>query len=90
MTNENKELLEKLLIEWFNNLDKDLDINFWARNGVGAILKDELKKLSHWKNKSKGRVGNLKQLEAARNKRELIKKQKEESEKAAKLKSADW
>jgi hypothetical protein len=71
MTNENKEILNNLLTEWFNDLNKiEISKHFWSENSTGTILKNRLKELSHWKNKSKGRKGNLIQLELARKVRE--------------------
>lgn len=91
MTKENKEILNNLLIEWFNNLNKiEINPHFWSENSTAIIIKDELKKLTHWKNKSKGRKGNLIQLEKARKIRaeKLAKKKQEELDK--KIMSSTW
>lgn len=91
MTRENKEILNNLLIEWFNNLNKiEISAHFWSENSTGKIIKDNLKNLAHWKNKSKGRKGNLIQLELARKKRaeKLAKKKQEELDK--KIMGANW
>jgi len=70
MTRENKEILNNLLNEWFGEINKiEISKHFWAENSTGKIIKDKLKKLSHWKNRSVGRKGNIIQLELARKKK---------------------
>lgn len=71
----NDEELAKHLENWFKIKQETLNTskNIWARNKVAKILKDNLKELSHWKNKSKNRKSNLIQLEAARKKKNEIK-----------------
>lgn len=51
--------LAELLNEWFDEINKGgaLPSWYWGRNRIGRIIKQNLKKLKHWKNQS-GEHGN--------------------------------
>jgi hypothetical protein len=91
MTRENKEILNNLLTEWFNNLNQiEIGSHFWSENSTGNIIKTNLRSLSHWKNKSKGRKANLIQLELARKKRVAAIETEKKKELDDKINDVKW
>ena len=78
----NKKIIAAALQEWFDKTvprpvlteesEKPIKItpnpfrNFWERNPIGAVLKTNLKQLSHWKDAPRGKYKKTKaDLEAA-------------------------
>lgn len=50
-----EEKLEQELINWFKK-SKIGKRNFWARNRVGKVIKSNLNKHGHWRNKPRGLI----------------------------------
>lgn len=57
MNNERQILLQTLLTEWFKEEIKN-DSQFWNKNKVAVILKNNLKLLDRWKQKRRGKSFN--------------------------------
>ena len=49
-----EEQLEKALLEWFDKHKNQRDV--WSRNRIAILLKYQLKRLNHWKNKARGKA----------------------------------
>ena len=60
-TNNNKielnaKLIADYLTNWFNSAATQEEVrNFWIRNQIAKVIKDNLIKSSHWKNKPRGK-----------------------------------
>jgi len=54
--NEQSKLIAKAIDEWFNiHANEITDRNFWDRNPVAKVIKAELTKRDHWKNRKRGK-----------------------------------
>jgi hypothetical protein len=52
----NDKIVADYLTNWFNTpLTQSEPEHFWKRNQIGQVIKDNLIKSSHWKNKPRGK-----------------------------------
>ena len=88
MTNEEQNNLIELLGKWADEYKQNPPEykNYWNQNKTANFIKNKIKEIGHWKNKSGGRKGNIEILKKAKAKRDDKMKQKQlEKEKSLNL-----